>query len=46
MITEPCGIDDLFHLGHCKKASTFLAEYLTGYWPRTMHIGAILDAHC
>lgn len=44
-ITEPCGIDDLLHIGYCKKASTVLADYIAGHHPQTMHIGAILYAH-
>ncbi len=44
-ITEPCGIDDLLHIGYCQKASTILADYIAGYHPQTMYIGGILYAH-
>ena len=44
-ITEPCGIDNLLHIGYCQKASTVLADYIAGYHPQTMYIGGILYAH-
>lgn len=44
-IVEPCGIRHHFHTGYCQKASTVLADYIAGFNPQTMHIGAILYAH-
>ena len=45
-VTEPFGIDDLFfNNGYCQKISQVIADYLAGYLPQTLHIGAILNAH-
>lgn len=44
-IVEPCGIKHHFHIGCSQKMSTVLADYIAGYNPQTMHIGAILYAH-
>lgn len=42
---KACGIDDLFHHHYCKPASTVITEYLAGYLPQTLHVGAVLCAH-
>lgn len=42
---EPCGIDDLFYHHYCKPASSVITEYLAGYLPQTLHVGAVLCAH-
>lgn len=38
--------DDLFYDGYCKKFAAVVSDYLAGYLPQTLYIGAILDAHC
>lgn len=45
-IREPHGVDDLFYNRYCRKFSSVIADYLAGYLPKTLYIGAILDAHC
>jgi len=37
---------DLFYDGYCKKFASVVSDYLAGYLPQTLYIGAILDAHC
>ena len=37
---------DLFYDGYCKKFAAIVGDYLAGYLPQTLYIGAILDAHC
>ena len=39
------GVDVLFCNYYCMTLSRVIAEYLGGYIPQTLHIGAILDAH-
>ena len=38
-------VDDLFYDGYCKPLSEVISDYLAGYIPRTLHIGAIIDFH-
>lgn len=38
-------VEDLFYDGCCKTLSQVISDYLAGYLPRTLHIGAILDFH-
>lgn len=37
---------DLFYDGYCKKFAAIVGDYLAGYLPQTLYIGAILGAHC
>ena len=37
---------DLWYYRYCTKFADIVADYLAGYLPKTLHIGAILDAHC
>ena len=37
---------DLFYDGYCRKFAAIVGDYLAGYLPQTLYIGAILDAHC
>ena len=37
---------DLFYTGCCQKLASIITDYLSGYLPKTIYIGAILKAHC
>lgn len=39
------GVGNLFYDDYCKTLSQVISDYLAGYLPRTLHIGAILDFH-
>lgn len=43
-ITE-LGNDDLFYIDYCRRFSTIIADYISGYLPETLYIGQMLDAH-
>lgn len=43
---EELSSDDMFYTGYCRKFASILADYLAGYIPQTVYIGAILEAHC
>ena len=45
-VREACGVDDLFYYdGYLHNASGLIADFLAGYVPEKMHIGAIFDCH-
>ena len=45
-MNEPFGMGGIYYFDYCRKASSLIADYLAGYIPQTVHIGAILDYHC
>jgi len=45
-IEDVCFIRCLFHIGWCHTPSSIVEDYLNGNLPRTLHVGAILKAHC
>ena len=40
------GISDLFWNDSCQCTGRMLEDYLDGWLPQTVHVGAILSAHC
>lgn len=36
----------LFYDTYCKSSSYLVQDYVNGYLPQVLHIGAVLDAHC
>lgn len=41
--TRTIGVQDLFYGSYCQNFSTVAADYLAGYTPKTLYVGAILD---
>lgn len=39
-------ISDIFYINFCITPSYLVQDYINGYLPDVLHIGAILDAHC
>ena len=37
------GVSDIFYSSYCRHFSVMVADYLAGYIPQTIYIGAILD---
>lgn len=44
-IDEILGIEDIFYIDYCITAGDLLSEYINGYLPKKLYIGALLDGH-